>query len=316
MKVDEFQIEDATPVVLVVDDSADVHRLLKARLKTEDLELIHALNGAECLAAAKQQHPAIILLDLDMPDADGFQVLRALKDAPETLDIPVIILSGMSSPQDKVTAYDLGAVDYVTKPFDLTELRLRVRSALKMHKLILMLAQRAQIDGLTGLWNRRHFDSRLRDAVADAFRHDRPLSLAMLDIDNFKSVNDSFGHPAGDQVLIEIGKVLKRECRTADIACRFGGDEFTIIMPGTSPSDATVLCERIRRSLAETPWPKHPERPVTTSIGICGADGAVDAAPEQWIELTDKNLYAAKAAGRDRMIVSHMSDRPRLSKAG
>ncbi len=316
MKPDALQIVQATPIVLVVDDSADVHRLLKARLKTEDLELIHALNGAECLEQAKTRQPAIILLDLDMPDADGFEVLRALKDEPTTLDIPVIILSGMSSPQDKVTAYDLGAVDYVTKPFDLTELRLRVRSALKIHKLIVMLAQRAQIDGLTGLWNRSHFDTRLRDAGADARRHDRALSLAMIDIDNFKSVNDSFGHPAGDQVLVEFGKILQQECRTADIACRYGGDEFTIIMPGTAPSDAAVLCERVRKSLARTVWPKHPERCVTASIGVCGADAGVGAAPEQWIEQADRYLYAAKAAGRDRTVVGPFNDQPKLSKAG
>lgn len=315
MQVEAIQLDQTTPVVLVVDDSADVHRLLKARLKNEDLELLHALSAAECLEIAKREHPAIILLDLDMPDADGFQVLRSLKDNADTLDIPVIILSGLASPQDKVTAYDLGAVDYVTKPFDLTELRLRVRSALKMHKLIVMLAQRAQIDGLTGLWNRSHFDSRLADAVADAKRHGHALSIAMFDIDHFKSVNDSFGHPAGDHVLMELGKILQRECRGADVACRYGGEEFTIIMPNTKPDDATVLCERVRSALASMVWAKHPERRVTVSVGVCGAEAGVDVPPGQWVERADKNMYAAKKTGRDRLVVTPIPDHP-VSKAG
>src|SRR5215831_3002749 len=192
MKGKPQQFDETKPTVLVIDDSADVHRLLRARLRHEEIELISAEGGRGGIETAKTARPAMILLDLDMPDMDGFEVLRHLKNDPVTLDTPVIVLSGLQSAQDKVMAFDLGAVDYITKPFNLTELRVRVRSALKMHRLVQMLAQCAQLDGLTGLWNRAYFDKRWSDEVAGSLRHKRPLSLAMIDVDHFKSVNDTF----------------------------------------------------------------------------------------------------------------------------
>lgn len=189
--------EEAQPVALVIDDSVDVHRLLRARLKPEGLELVQALSGPEGLTLAVSKPPSVVLLDLDMPEMDGFEVLRNLKENPATQHVPVIVLSGLQSPQDKVTAFDLGAVDYVTKPFDLTELRVRVRAALRLSQLLTMLSQRAQIDGLTGLWNRAHFDKRWPDEVSGCVRHGRALSMAILDMDHFKSVNDTYGHRPG-----------------------------------------------------------------------------------------------------------------------
>src|SRR6185369_15871448 len=189
------QFAETQPTVLVIDDSPDVHRLLRARLRHEDLELVASDGGKRGLEMARASKPAMILLDLDMPDMDGFEVLRYLKNDPATLDIPVIVLSGLQGAQDKVMAFDLGAVDYITKPFNLTELRVRVRSALRMHRLVQMLAQCAQLDGLTGLWNRAYFDKRWSDEVGASLRHRRPLSLAMIDADHFKTVNDAFGHP-------------------------------------------------------------------------------------------------------------------------
>ena len=194
--------DDPAPRALVIDDSPDVHRLLQARLRTEHLKIEQANNGSDGLRLAVANPPAIILLDIEMPEMDGFEVLRALKDNPATLDVPVIILSGHSTMQDKVTAFDLGAVDYVTKPFEPTELRVRVRSALRLARLVQMLAQKAQIDGLTGLWNRVYFDARARECVAANERHARAFSLALLDADHFKSVNDTFGHPAGDGMFV------------------------------------------------------------------------------------------------------------------
>ena len=143
--------EDKRHSVLVVDDSEDVHRLLQARLRQESIDLFAALDGRTALETAAANKPSLILLDLDMPDMDGFEVLRHLKETSATRDIPVIVLSGLHSPADKVVAFDLGAVDYVTKPFDLMELRVRLRSAIRMSDLIEMLGRLAHIDGLTGL---------------------------------------------------------------------------------------------------------------------------------------------------------------------
>jgi diguanylate cyclase (GGDEF)-like protein len=310
------QFDDAKPIVLVIDDSVDVHRLLKARLRHEELELRAVNNGDEGISLARSIKPAIVLLDLDMPTMDGFQVLRTLKSDTSTMDMPVIVLSAMASAQDKVTAFDLGAVDYITKPFNLTELRVRVRSALRLHRLVQMLAQRAQIDGLTGLWNRAYFDRRWVEEVSKASRHHLPLTLAMLDVDHFKSVNDTYGHPAGDLVLQGVCRVIQRESRQEDIACRFGGEEFALIMPSTAPIDALNLCERIRSVLEGTVWPRLPERTITISIGVSGRLKAGDLAPQPWLEQADNALYAAKRAGRNRVMAAGPDTQAALSKAG
>ncbi len=309
------QFEAPRPIVLIVDDSVDVHRLLKARLRHEDLELRGATTGEEALKLVKSIKPTIILLDLDMPDTDGFQVLRTLKSDPATMEMPVIVLSALSSAQDKVTAFDLGAVDYITKPFNLTELRVRVRSALRLHRLVELLAERAQIDGLTGLWNRAYFDRRWTEEVGKAARHQRPLSLAMIDIDHFKSINDTYGHPAGDAVLQDAAKLIQRECRQEDVACRYGGEEFALILPDTTPEDAGNLCDRIRQSFVSSVWPRHPERTVTVSIGLAGFNLTGGMSPAGWLESSDRALYAAKQRGRNLVVMTGPDGRPLPAKA-
>ena len=169
--------------VLIVDDSPDVHRLLRARLKQEEIDIVSAESGQAGLDEVAKQRPSLVLLDLDMPGMDGFEFLRKMKENGATHHIPVVILSAMSNPQDKVAAFDLGAHDFVTKPFELTELRVRIRAALRMNALLQMLSQRAQIDGLTGLWNRAYFDQRVQDEVARVQRHPGPLSIAFIDAD-------------------------------------------------------------------------------------------------------------------------------------
>lgn len=313
MTIEVPQSDEAKPLVLVIDDSPDVHRLLKARLKHEDIELASANDGPEGLRLAAERVPALVLLDLDMPKVDGFEVLRALKEHQSTVSVPVIVLSGLTSMQDKVTAFDLGAVDFVTKPFEFTELRVRLRSALRVHRLLNLLSQRAQLDGLTGLWNRSFFDRRCEEEVSRAARTGRPLSIAMLDIDHFKSINDTFGHPAGDAVLQGVAKLLRRECRTPDTPCRYGGEEFVLLMPETSPTDAAGVCERIRQAIEAVTWPRHPELRVTASFGVAGASGPTVTAPAMWIELADRNLYVSKRSGRNRVTVGDVG--PTTSQA-
>jgi len=308
--------EAARPSVLTIDESPDVHRLLKARLRTEDLDILSAGSGREGLAVARNRAPSIILLELDMSGTDGFEVLRQLKEDKTAIDIPVIILSGRQSSQDKVTAFDLGAVDYITKPFDLTELRARLRSALRVQQLVQMLAQKAQIDGLTGLWNRACFDRRWAEEVSRVERHARSLSVAIIDIDHFKSVNDTFGHPAGDAVIQGLAKILARECRTTDVACRYGGEEFALIMPDTAPQDAVTVCERIRRALEDTSWSRHPERRITASFGVAGCAGSGAASPSAWLEAADKNLYASKKGGRNRITIGDVGTPALVRAAG
>jgi diguanylate cyclase (GGDEF)-like protein len=299
--------EEQRPTVLIVDDSADVHRLLKVRLKNEELEFLSASDGVEGVTMADQQQPALIILDVDMPGMDGLSALRRLKELPRTQHIPVIVLSGLHSPQDKVMAFDLGAIDYITKPFELTELRVRVRSALRMQLLVQMLAQRAQIDGMTGLWNRTFFDRRWSEEHARCSRYGHSMSVALLDLDHFKSVNDSFGHPAGDMVLQVLAKVLQRESRHSDLACRYGGEEFVLLMPDTSAADAATVCERIRTAVESARFPRFPSLRVTVSIGIAGSSAASTVSAEQWVETADHNLYSAKRSGRNRIVSTDLS---------
>lgn len=314
MRLNEPRRIEQEHVVLLVDESADVHRLLSARLRTEDVEVVCAATAAEGLELAQRERPAVVLLDLDLPDGSGFELLRAMKDDAQTVHIPVIVLSPRRKRQEQVTAFDLGAVDFISKPFDLVELRVRVRAAVRTSVLLQMLAQRAQIDGLTELYNRAHFDVRWQEEVSGCVRHGRPLSLALIDCDRFKSINDTYGHPAGDAVLRGIGRVLRQESREGDIACRFGGEEFCLVMPDTPLAAATRVCERMRRAVEETNWPHHPERPVTISVGLVGAAVATHPDSSQWLAAADRNLYRAKAAGRNRVVAESLE--VTLAKAG
>lgn len=291
--------------VLAIDDSEDIHAILRARLEREGLVLESAASGAEGLAAVLADPPALILLDLGLPGMDGFEVLRHLKDNDRTHSIPVIVLSGSDDAKDKVRGLDMGAVDYVCKPFDHYELSARLRVALRTQRLLEMLARRAQIDGLTGLWNREHFDARLADALATSARHGAPLALAYGDLDHFKSVNDTYGHSAGDAVLEGFADILLGELREADVAFRLGGEEFALLLPDTTVEESIAVLERIRASLAGVCWPRHPDRAITCSFGVADRGVGGSWEPSAWMEAADKALYAAKNAGRDRVMIAH-----------
>lgn len=299
----------------MIDDCVDLHRLLKVRLGAEGHEVIEALTGERGIELARQVEPDVILLDLEMPELDGFEVLRTLKEDPRLQDVPVVVVSGQQSPSDKVTAFDLGAIDFVGKPFDMAELRARVRSALRINSLMKMLAQRAQLDGLSGLWNRAYFEVQWANEAKRSRRHDHPISLAIIDIDSFKEINDSYGHPAGDAVIQGLARLFQRELRGSDIACRYGGEEFALVMPETPPASALALCERIRESFGEMSWARHPSRPVTFSCGVAGSRVGVPIDPSDWLEIADGNLYAAKRSGRNRSILTDLTPDQELRRA-
>ncbi|MBY0307581.1 MAG: diguanylate cyclase, partial [Phycisphaerales bacterium] len=255
--------------------------------------------------------------DLDMPVMDGFAVLRALRANPATVNTSVVVLSELSDSQDKVAAFDLGATDYVTKPFDFSELRARVRSALRTQRLMQLLAERAEVDGLTGLANRAAFNRRWSQEVNESQWYGRPLSLAVMDIDHFKKINDTYGHPAGDEVIQGFARVITGFTRDCDIACRYGGEEFCVIMPETAPEAAKIVGERIREAMAGTRWARHPEHAVTVSVGIAGCAGtAAGLTPEVWLDRADKALYTAKHGGRNRTVVDVIDAGAPLKMAG
>lgn len=287
--------------LLLIDDSEAIHSLLRARLKDEPIQIHSAAAGEQGLQLAAALMPDLILLDVEMPDPNGFEVCRRLKADEKLAGIPVIFLTGAASSEQKIRGLELGAVDYITKPFDPAELRARVRGALRMKFMIDLLAQKAQIDALTGLWNRRHFDQRFESELSLARRAKRSLAVCMLDIDHFKSINDNFGHPGGDEVLKQVSSLLADTIRAEDVVCRYGGEEFAIITPSVGEG-AAALAERIRAAVEQMTIKLGSRQiPVTISIGVavCGRDYS-----RTMIDLADAALYRAKQNGRNRVEVA------------
>jgi two-component system cell cycle response regulator len=300
-------ILDRTPRVLAIDDCALVHGLLRHHLRREGVELHLASSSAEGVALANRIDPDVVLLDIDLGAegaSDGFAVLSELKRSPATSEAVVIFLSASGATGDRVRALDLGAIDFVSKPFEASELCARVRSAVRLRGMVRMLAQKASIDGLTGLWNRSHFDRRLVEEVYESRRYGRPLSLVLADIDHFKRINDEHGHPVGDAVIGRFAKILSTG-RASDIPCRYGGEEFGLILPGVSASAALEVAERIRRRLGEERWACRDGLRVTASLGIADLDALESTSGESvansLVAAADEALYRAKAAGRDRV---------------
>ncbi len=304
--------QNHAPRLLAIDDSSLIHRLLKSRLKNERIEIHHATDGIEGLHMARKLLPDVVLLDIDIPQIDGFETLRELKADPSTHDIPVIFISGMVDTDTKVRGLELGAIDFIAKPFDIAELKARVRSAVRIRSLIRMLAQRAQIDGLTGLWNRSYFNDRLAQEISEAKRHDKPLALMMCDLDHFKPLNDNYGHPFGDHVLEEFAQLLS-EGRDNDVSCRYGGEEFAVIFPHTDANEAAKVADRLRRGLQRCSWHNHTKLVVTASFGVTDLSRVAEPTNDAMIDSADKALYAAKATRNTVCIAERSGPAIRLS---
>ena len=301
--------------VLVIDDCPDVHRLLEVRLRPEALAIHHAMGGEEGIAKAREVIPDLILLDVDLPSLTGFEVCQRLKEDPATLQVPVIFLTGASEVYTKVQGFDLGAVDYVTKPFEPAELRARVRAALRTKRYHDLLAARSHVDGLTGVWNRSYFNQRLGEEISAARRYGRTVSLVMMDLDRFKELNDGFGHPFGDHVLQTVGDILHENVRATDAPCRYGGEEFALVLTETPEDGACVMAERIRAQIADFPFrPKDRHVQVTASFGVaCSTSFDRESlSVSRLITAADDALYRAKSEGRNRVCVAAALSAERL----
>jgi diguanylate cyclase (GGDEF)-like protein len=285
--------------ILVIDDSAEIHTIIKIRLEKDGHEVVFAREGAEGIAIAQDILPDVILLDVDMPGLSGFEVCTRLKAAPSAQHVPILFLTANASIEDKVRGLELGAVDYITKPFDPVELKARVKASVRMRELVTMLERMAQVDALTGLGNRAYFEHHLAVELAAASRSEAPLSCVMADVDHFKSINDTYGHGVGDDVLRIVGGVFRQVCREEDIACRYGGEEFVLILRNTTELRAKGLAERLRQVIQSQSITRPTGNVVLTcSFGVAqwrrGDDRSV-------VELADQALYAAKHQGRNRV---------------
>jgi diguanylate cyclase (GGDEF)-like protein len=240
-----------------------------------------------------------------MPGTNGFEASRRLKADPATAGIPVILLSARREPRTKREGFDAGIDHYVEKPFDLDEMDARIRSMIEKSKAYLKLEVEATVDEKTGLANYRVFYKKLREEWERSERYKLPLSIVMLDLDDFKRVNDSLGHQAGDRVLREFAVLVSGGARGTDLAARYGGEEFAMILPHTDREHAEHVAERIRAAVFEFSFlePDHPLR-VTVSAGAATfAPGIRIASAEQLVAAADRALYAAKKAGKNQVVV-------------
>ncbi len=287
--------------VLVIDDELSIHKLIAARLRPEGIVVTGELDGVRGISRAITESIDLILLDVGLPNLDGFQVCRKLKEHPSTRNIPIIFLTGDTTMEAKIRGLDMGAVDYVTKPFEQAELRARVRAGLRTKRLQDILERQSFLDGLTGLWNRPYLDQRLESELNVAHRYGRPLGLMMTDIDHFKLVNDTDGHLFGDIVLQGVAEELRGYARRSDIVARYGGEEFAVLLTDTPLSAGTFVAERLRASVENRRFEVQDQLvTVTASFGLACTENIVgEVTPEALIDAADRALFASKDAGRN-----------------
>ena len=295
--------------ILLIDDSRLIAHVAKTILTKLGHEVILAQDGMAGLGAAKSEQPDIILLDLIMPVMDGYQVCQQLKEEGGTKEIPVIMLTSKADAADKVKGLEMGALDYVTKPFDEGELVARVNTQLKLKELREALQEKnrqlqemANRDGLTGLYNHRYFHEQLSKDLLRARRYHESLSCVLLDIDYFKKFNDTHGHQTGDVVLSTLGQLIKDSIRDSDFGARYGGEEFALILYHTDGPSAYEVAERLRRMVEDCEvHDKGNVLHVTISVGVATFPHEAIDNSKELIECADKALYRAKENGRNRV---------------
>ena len=301
--------EHAPLIVLIAEDDQDIRDMEAHMVKSMGHTVNLATTGREALQRAQEQLPDIVLLDVMMPEMDGFDFCRAVRADDTLRDLHIIITSARDALDDKIKALGLGAADYLTKPFSLTELKARIqvgerivryRKALKNQQVLL--EHMAREDTLTGLCNRRHFMERAQEEWLRARRYAHPLSVLISDIDYFKAINDRHGHAWGDTVLKEVGKTLLAHCRSSDLVARYGGEEFTVLLFETTIGSALEVAERLRLAVKALVF-EHPSGPihVTMSFGVASLQNDHPQSLTELIEEADQALYTAKHNGRDRV---------------
>ena len=310
--------------ILIADDLEDNLGTLREWLSSQDYHVRCARDGREALAIAREDPPDLILLDKVMPGIDGLAVARELKQESRFSTVPIIVLTGRDDTRRHAIFDEGGADDLIMKPLNFEEVETRVRTMLKKRDVFRALeraneelrlanermSRLIQYDEKTHLHNYRHFIERLNEEFKRVRRYGTNLTLVMFDIDHFKSVNDCHGHVAGDQVLLEFGRIMSGSARETDIIARYGGEEFTILLPFTTAVQGQRLAERIRKSTEASSFAAtEDEEPIriTTSAGVATVpiNDRIKTA-ENLVAAADSALYRAKASGRNR---THVDDR-------
>ncbi len=298
------------PLILIVDDHPDNIEVLKVRLEALGYRTLTAPDGETALRLVDEQPPDLILLDVMMPRMDGNEVARRIKANTSLPYIPIIMQTALDTTQSKVVGLDSGADDYITKPINYPELQARMAAALRMKRVQdelaaknAQLAEMAVTDALTGVFNRRQLDSMLDEMFEHSVRLHEPLSLALFDIDHFKSVNDNYGHQAGDVVLAQFAQVLRGAARDIDRIGRYGGEEFVVLLPGTVLDAGVTFAERVRQEVEvhQFEYDGGALR-CTVSVGVSAWQPPRIHTRQQLVKTADNALYVAKSIGRNKVV--------------
>ena len=298
------QTPDVLPVVLVAEDNERDILLIQNYLAGEPLELRIVRDGKAALHEAQNSAIDLVLLDIFLPGMNGFDVCRHLREIAGTRNTQIVVVTCLDDMESRVRGIRLGADDFLVKPVNREELCARVQALLKKKAYMDTLADRMEsalsaaiTDQMTGLFNHAYFKHFLDQEIRRAVRQRHPMSLLMIDIDNFKQYNDTHGHLAGDSVLHTVGRLIRNSIREVDFAARYGGEEFAVILPYTGREAASRIAERVRAAVLETF--KKGATPVSVSLGgACFLNGSTTA--EEFIERADRALYCAKATGKNR----------------
>jgi len=291
--------------ILIVDDNDKNLRILDVILKNQNYKVYSAKNGLEAIEVADKVIPDIILLDVMMPELNGYETCVKIKESDRTKDIPVIFISANVATEDAIKGFESGGIDYITKPFNSQILLAKVKTHISSLQKTQHLQELADKDSLTMLANRRRFNDFLDLEWRRCLRDESPLSAIMIDIDHFKLYNDTYGHIQGDTALTKVADVLKELCRRpGDLAARYGGEEFVVILSNTNCQNATTLAEKICRTVEQLSIPHSSSKVkdiVTISVGVATVVPDKEKTPKQLVVLADEQLYKAKTSGRNQV---------------
>ncbi len=295
--------------ILVIEDEELDFQVLKDILQPEGFLVFHAKSGVEGLMMVEKISPDVLVLDLVLPDIDGFEVCRRVRQDERRLGMPVLFLSSSANLDNKLLGLQLGASDFLMKGCDPREIVFRIKNLLQHKRLFDEVFRQSVVDGLTHSYNRRFFQHRLIDEFERGRRYKRSFCCAIIDVDNFKEINDHYGHPVGDVVLKHVARSLRRNCRTTDIVCRYGGDEFGVLLPETSIEGAYVITERFREVIANKSISVGGEKfNITVSCGISSVNSGTRALDvDELVTQADVALYTSKRQGRNRTRVYGVS---------
>ncbi|UOE93116.1 response regulator [Alkalihalobacillus sp. LMS39] len=304
--------DEQNKLVLIVDDDIDMVTFLKTNLEQQGYMVLAALTAKKAIQVFYNQKPDCVLLDVNLPDKNGFDVLKKMLEKSHSLFIPVFMMSTDNSKETVVKSFQMGAVDFVAKPIFIEEIVARLENRLKYKE---MISEAVLIDELTGAFNRKFFSIEVERQLYEFKRSKDPFSIVLIDLDHFKQVNDLYGHDIGDIVLREFSNYVKKAKRHSDFFIRYGGEEFVLILPRTTKEDSKIFIERLLKGFSKIEFPTNENKTFTSTF----SSGIVEVNDENtdidtYMKHADQALYEAKAAGRKAVVIYNSKETYQIQK--